>query len=56
MRHDPFQGDVKRLHGQPTFRRRVGSWRLFFDLYPERFLVDVVAIERRTTTTYHKRH
>src|SRR5438445_11840919 len=32
MEHDPFAGDVARLHEQPTaFRRRVGDWRLFFE-------------------------
>lgn len=56
MEQDPFAGDVERLHTQVTaFRRRVGDWRLFFDVYPESRLVRVRYIERRTTTTYRKR-
>jgi mRNA-degrading endonuclease RelE of RelBE toxin-antitoxin system len=31
MVEDAFQGDLKLLKGQQkTFRRRVGSWRIFF--------------------------
>jgi predicted transcriptional regulator/mRNA-degrading endonuclease RelE of RelBE toxin-antitoxin system len=55
MEGDPLAGDVMRLKGERTFRRRVGSWRIFFDLSPERLLVEVRDIERRTTTTYRKR-
>lgn len=56
MEQDPFAGDMARLHNQPTaFRRRVGDWRIFFDVDPERRLVHVRYIERRTTTTYRKR-
>jgi len=53
MRENPFRGDIARLKNQPTaWRRRVGDWRIFFDLFPERQLIEVVAIRRRTTTTY----
>jgi mRNA-degrading endonuclease RelE of RelBE toxin-antitoxin system len=53
---DPLGGNLKRLTNErATFRHRVGDWRIFFDLYPESFTVHVVAIERRTTTTYRKR-
>jgi mRNA-degrading endonuclease RelE of RelBE toxin-antitoxin system len=45
-----------RLTNQPTaFRRRVGDWRIFFDVDPKLRLVEVTAVERRTTTTYRKR-
>lgn len=53
MRDDPFAGDVARLHGFPTaWRRRVGNWRILYDLYPDRSLVVVASIRRRTSTTY----
>jgi mRNA-degrading endonuclease RelE of RelBE toxin-antitoxin system len=56
MGQDPFAGDVVRLTNQPTaFRRRVGDWRIFFDADTVARLVEVTAIERRTTTTYRKR-
>jgi len=56
MELDPFTGDIERLKDQPiAFRRRVGDWRLFFDVDPERRLVEVRYIERRPTTTYRNR-
>ena len=55
MAHSPFTGDVQQLKNQPTaFRRRVGDWRIFFDVYLERRVVDVPDIRRRTTTTYRR--
>ena len=56
MRIDPLAGDVRPLTNQSTaFRRRVGGWRIFFDLNQEIQRVDVTAIERRTSTTYRRR-
>jgi len=53
MSQDPFSGDIARLQNLPAaFRRRVGSWRIFYDVYPERQVVSVVDIVRRTSTTY----
>jgi len=56
MSTNPFVGDVASLRNERSaFRRRVGDWRIFFDAYPENRLVVVVAVERRTTTTYRNR-
>jgi mRNA interferase RelE/StbE len=53
---DPTVGDVVRLTGErSTYRRRVGDWRIFFDLYRGQLRVSVVDIDRRTTTTYRRR-
>jgi len=53
MQGNPFSGDLVRLKSQrSTWRRRVGSYRIFFDVYPDRQVIDVVDIERRTSTTY----
>jgi mRNA-degrading endonuclease RelE of RelBE toxin-antitoxin system len=53
MSEDPFAGDVARLHGLPTaWRRRAGNWRILYDLYPDRGLIVVASIRRRTSTTY----
>jgi mRNA-degrading endonuclease RelE of RelBE toxin-antitoxin system len=56
MEGNPLAGDIKRLKNERTaFRRRVGDWRIFFDVHPEQHLVEVVEIQRRTTTTYRGR-
>jgi mRNA-degrading endonuclease RelE of RelBE toxin-antitoxin system len=52
MQQDPFQGDIRKLQGLPGFRRRVGNWRVMFDLILEERRIVVAAIERRTSTTY----
>jgi mRNA interferase RelE/StbE len=53
MQEDPFRGDIKRLKGHPSaWRRRVGNYRIVYDLYPEQQLVVVAGILRRTSTTY----
>ncbi|MGA9545070.1 MAG: type II toxin-antitoxin system RelE/ParE family toxin [Candidatus Sulfotelmatobacter sp.] len=52
LQQDPFQGDIRKLQGLPGFRRRVGNWRILFEVALERRQVVVAAIERRTSTTY----
>jgi mRNA-degrading endonuclease RelE of RelBE toxin-antitoxin system len=53
MAVDPFSGDIVRLQGETnTWRRRVGSYRIFFEVSTDRFAVDVLDIVRRSSTTY----
>ena len=53
MRENPFAGDITRLKAQPTaWRRRVGSYRILYDILPEQLCVVVTGIARRTSTTY----
>jgi mRNA-degrading endonuclease RelE of RelBE toxin-antitoxin system len=51
LENDPFSGDTKRL--QPVgWRRRVGDYRIFYDLFSDDQSIVVTAIKRRTSTTY----
>jgi mRNA-degrading endonuclease RelE of RelBE toxin-antitoxin system len=50
LQNDPFSGDIKAL--KPGWRRRVGSYRVFYDLLADEKRIVVTAIERRTSTTY----
>ena len=53
MQQNPFSGDISRLASErSTWRRRVGAYRIFFDVDLERHHVDVLDIARRTSTTY----
>jgi mRNA-degrading endonuclease RelE of RelBE toxin-antitoxin system len=53
MASDAFGGDVRPLTDQPTaYRRRVGDWRIFFDVHTDRRVVEIVHVVRRTSTTY----
>ena len=53
MADDPFAGDVLKLEGaRGRWRRRVGSYRIFFTVDKSALTVAVSAIVRRTSTTY----
>jgi mRNA interferase RelE/StbE len=53
MQQDPFSGDIQRLKGQPTaWRRRVGNYRIIYDLFVDERLIVISGILRRTSTTY----
>jgi len=45
MVQNPFAGDDE-------YRRRVGSYRIFFDLHRNQRIIFVSRVERRTSTTY----
>lgn len=51
MGADPFSGDVKRLE-RSGWRRRLGNYRIFYDLDVGEHLIVVTSIKRRTSTTY----
>ncbi|MBI3668141.1 MAG: type II toxin-antitoxin system RelE/ParE family toxin [Acidobacteria bacterium] len=53
MRENPFGGDIAHLEGQSAaWRRRVGNWRIFFDIDLGEHAVVILAVRRRTSTTY----
>ena len=52
MQQNPFQGDIRKLQGLSGFRRRIGDWRIFFEIELEGRRVVVAAIARRTSITY----
>jgi mRNA interferase RelE/StbE len=53
MQQDPFSGDIKRLKGQAlAWRRRVGNYRIVYDLHVQEQRIVVAGILRRTSTTY----
>jgi Cytotoxic translational repressor of toxin-antitoxin stability system len=53
LEEDPFSGDIKRLKGQTSaWRRRVGNYRIVYDLNLEEKKIIVHGILRRTSTTY----
>jgi mRNA interferase RelE/StbE len=53
MQLDPLGGDVKRLVNYPiSFRRRVGDYRILFDLDHGTRTVLVHDVVRRSSTTY----
>lgn len=51
--NDPYIGDVQKLGGtEDAWRRRVGSYRIFFEISQSDRRVDIFKIERRGSKTY----
>lgn len=50
---NPFFGDIQKMKGESNaWRRRVGSYRVFFKINIEEKIIVVHRLERRTSKTY----
>ncbi len=50
---DPYFGDIEKMSGEEdTWRRRVGSYRIFYKIFLPHNLIYVFKIKRRTSSTY----
>ena len=50
---NPYAGDVKKLGGKDNlWRRRVGAYRIFYEISTTRRRVDVSEVDRRGSKTY----
>jgi mRNA-degrading endonuclease RelE of RelBE toxin-antitoxin system len=53
MSADPYYGDIKFLKGaHRILRRRVGNWRIEFEVRSEQRVVVILAVTRRNSHTY----
>ena len=52
LENNPRGHQVKKLEGREYYRLRVGDWRVIFAISDKRNLVTIIAIERRSETTY----
>ena len=53
MEFGPFFGDIEKLGGQEnSWRRRVGNYRIFYDVYADKKIIYISEIKRRTSSTY----
>lgn len=50
---NPYGGDIQKMKGEKhVWRRRVGEYRVFYEIIPEEVTIHVFRVERRTSTTY----
>jgi len=50
---DPYGGDIKKMKGEEnTWRRRIGAYRIFYEVRISEKIVYVYRIKRRTSKTY----
>lgn len=53
MESEPFGGDIEKLSGQENaWRRRVGSYRIFYEIRIPKRIIYVFDIKRRTSSSY----
>mgnify|MGYP001612076835 CR=1 FL=1 len=51
--HNPFAGDIEKIEGEEnTWRRRVGAYRIFYEIVSQDRIIYVFRVERRTSSTY----
>ena len=50
---NPYSGDIEKMEGEEnSWRRRVGAYRIFYEIYPQAKTIYVYHVERRTSKTY----
>ena len=50
---NPFAGDIEKMKGEEfVWRRRVGSFRVLYEIHVAKKMVLIFQIERRTSNTY----
>ena len=50
---NPFQGDAEKMKGSKNvWRRRIGAYRIFYEIFSKETVVYVFRVERRTSQTY----
>jgi len=56
LAENPYQGDIEKIKGEDNvWRRRVGNYRILYEIIPKQRHIDIFQICRKTTTTYRKR-
>lgn len=51
--NNPYQGDIQKMKGEKNvWRRRIGEYRVFYEIISDESVLHVFHIERRTSTTY----
>lgn len=50
---DPYDGDIEKIKGEDKiWRRRVGNYRISYEIISENKVVYVFNVERRTSSSY----
>jgi len=50
---NPYAGDIEKIEDEEnTWRRRVGAYRIFYEIRPLERVIYIFRVERRTSKTY----
>jgi len=56
LAENPYQGDIEKIKGEENvWRRRIGNYRILYEIKLKQRYIGVFQIRRRTTTTYRRR-
>jgi len=51
--NNPYVGDIEKMKGEENvWRRRVGSYRIFYEIIIDKKIIYVYDVKRRTSSTY----
>ena len=50
---NPYSGDIEKMKGEEnSWRRRVGVYRIFYEIITQEKIIYIFRVERRTSKTY----
>lgn len=50
---NPYFGDINKIKGEEnSWRRRIGAYRIFYEIIPREKIIYVFRVERRNSKTY----
>ena len=50
---NPYQGDIEKIEGEKNiWRKRVGSYRALYEVFPKQKFIHILNIQRRTSVAY----
>ena len=50
---DPYAGDIEKIKNEESvWRRRIGAYRIFYEIKKIERIIEVFRVERRTSNTY----
>lgn len=53
LEYEPYAGDIEKMEGQKdVWRRRIGSYRIIYEIYNNKRVIYISEIKRRTSNTY----
>ena len=53
---NPFAGDIQKMKGETNvWRRRIGAYRISYEIIAKEKIIHVFNVERRTSKTYRKK-
>ena len=53
LAYNPYAGDIEKMKGdKDIWRRRVGAYRIFYEILTAKRMIFVFEVKRRTSSTY----